>query len=103
MSIPCTQQDRLARMETKLDTVIEQLGHAGDPLTGKAPQGLVAIVMEQRQVNARVTALEESGEATRAKHKAALISGVKLLLPLLFGVGLAKADAIVNLFGLLVR
>jgi hypothetical protein len=87
----------LERIESKLDRVAEQLGHPGDPLTGEPPRGLVAIVLAQRDVNARVSALEAHEADSVARRKAIATNVAKVLLPVLFGVGLAKADAIIGI------
>lgn len=96
MTTPCAQGDRLARIEVKLDAITERLGHPGDPITGEPAQGLVAIVLDQRSVNARVSALEAHEADIAARRKTVATSAAKLLLPLLLGVGIAKADAIVG-------
>ena len=97
MTTPCTQGDRLARIEGKLDAVVSRLGHPGDPLTGSPPEGLVAIVLEQRSVNARVTALEAHEADSLARRKAIATNAAKLLLPLFLGIGIAKADSLIGI------
>jgi hypothetical protein len=104
VTTPCTQGDRLeriestqARIEGKIDAVTERLGHAGDPLTGLPPEGLVAIVLDQRSVNARVSALEAHEADSAARRKVIVANAARIVLPLLIGVGIAKADAIVGI------
>ena len=103
MTTPCTQTERMQRIEAKLDRVVDRLGHPGDPLTGEPAQGLVAIVLDQRSVNARVTALEANDANAAIRRKAIVTNAARIVLPLLLGVGLAKADAMIGIAMALVK